>query len=240
MKTIKTILLAVFALVYTIGIQAQTADEIIARYIDAIGGKAQISQISSLYMEGTMDVMGNQGSIKTTLLTGKGYKQEIDVMGSIITMCFNQTEGWQINPMGGSAAAEVMPAAQYNAGKSQMKVAGTFLDYAANGYTVELAGQEAVGEINANKIKITGPDNTSTYFYFDPATGYLIKSLQQGEMMGQMMEVSTLMSNYQKTEQGFAVPYRVETNYGGQIALVATFTKVEVNKPIDEAVFAKP
>jgi len=233
-------MIAAFAFVYTIGVQAQTADEVIAKYIDAIGGKAQIGQISSLYMEGTMDVMGGQGSIKTTLLTDKGYKQEIDVMGTIITICYNTTEGWQINPMGGSATAEVMPAAQYNAGKSQMKVAGTFLDYTANGYTVELVGQEAVGDVNANKIKITAPDNTTTFCYFDPATGYLIKTSQQGEMMGQMMEVTVLMSNYQKTEQGFAVPYLVETNYGGQIALVASFTKVEVNKPIDEAVFVKP
>ena len=60
---------------------AQTTDEIIGKYLNAIGGKDQVGQISSLYMEGTMDAMGNQGTIKITQVNGRGYKEEIDVMG---------------------------------------------------------------------------------------------------------------------------------------------------------------
>ena len=76
--------------------------------MNALGGKDQIAQISSVLYEGTLDVMGSQGTVKTTLLNGKGYKQEIDVMGTVVVMCYTDSMGWQINPMGGN----------YNRGKN--------------------------------------------------------------------------------------------------------------------------
>ena len=222
-------------------VSAQNADEVISNYINAIGGKDVISQITSIYMEGNMEAMGSQGTMKTTLLNGKGFKQEIDVMGTQVVMCYTDSMGWQINPMTGNYNAEVMTEAQYRPGREQIYAGGLLMtDYAAKGYKLDYAGVETVGMASAHKLNMTSPDSTETAYYFDPQTWYLIKMVQKAEMMGQTMDISVNLSNYQKPENGFAMPYSIETNYGGQFFLTANFNKVEINNPVDPVVFAKP
>jgi hypothetical protein len=240
MKTIKLLALTLVAFLGVAPATAQTADEIISKYVDAIGGKDQLAQISSLYMEGILDVMGNQGSIKLTTLNGKAFKQEIDVMGTVLVFCVTDSAGWSINPMAGTGSPEDMAPAQYKASKEQIHIAGPFVDFAGKGYSAELIGQETVGDVNANKLKVTSPDSLETFYFFDPETNYLVKSAQQSESMGQSMEITTIFSDYQKTETGYALPYKIEQDYGGQFFLVTTVNKVEVNQPVDPAFFAKP
>ena len=240
MKTSRILFLATMVLLCTGYVSAQTAEEIIAKYVDAIGGKDKLATVTSMITEATLDVMGSQGTLKTTLLVGKGAKSEIDVMGTQVTMCFTDTAGWSINPMGGVYSAQTMSPAEYNAGKDGLYIAGPFVDYAAKGYKVELIGQETVGITTANKIAVTSPENVVTNYYFDPATNLLIKAAQTSEMMGQQMEIIINYSNYQPLDAGIQIPYSSETNYGGQFFLNANITKVDVNQPIDPAIFAKP
>ena len=241
MKTFRHLSLAAIALLGAAYTSAQTADEIISNYMSAIGGKDSISQITSVYMEGTMDAMGNQGTVKITQVNGKGYKQEIDVMGTSVVMCYTDSMGWQINPMGGNYNAENMPDNEYLPNKHLIYIGGLFItDYQAKGYKVELAGQETVGNVNAYKLKVLTPENMEAFYYFDPESYYLIRLVQKADMMGQIMDIDFVLSNYQKPDSGYMMPYTTETNYGGQFFLVSNITKVEINKPIDLAVFVKP
>jgi len=241
MKTNKIVLLAVSAFLFGSLVSAQTAEEIIANYLNAIGGKDQFSQISSVYTEGTLDAMGSTGTIKITLLNGKGYKQEIDVMGTSYVMCYTDTLGWQINPMTGNYDAEVMPENQFRAGRDNIFAGGPFAtDFITRGYKIELMGEESVSGVNTFKVNVVSPENTETAYYFDPTTWYIVKMVQKAEMMGQPMDIIMILSDYQKPENGYAMPFTMETDYGGQIFLTAKINKVEVNQPIDPVVFAKP
>lgn len=241
MKKDKIIALVVPSLLCASFLTAQTAEEIIDNYINAIGGKELIQQISSVYTEGSLDAMGNMGTIKTTLLSGKGFKQEIDVMGTQVVMCYTDTMGWQINPMTGNYSADYMPEAQFKSGKDNIYAGGPFAnDYVTLGYKIELVGQENVLGVNAWKMKVMSPDGTESMYFFDPDTWYLIKTILKAEAMGAPMEIAVLFSDYQKPENGFAMPFTLETDYGGQFFLTAKITKVEINQPVDVAVFAKP
>ncbi len=241
MKKYKSILLSAFSLLLATLVSAQTADEVIANYINAIGGKDRISTVTSVYTEGSIEVMGGTGVIKTTLVNGKGFKQEIDVMGTQVIMCYTESMGWQINPMAGNYGAEDMPEGQYMSGRDNIIAGGPFVtDYITKGYKVDLDGQETVVGVNAWKVKVTSPDNSEAVYYFDPSNWYLIKVIQKAEMMGQPMDISVLFSNYQQIENGYALPFTTETDYGGQFFLTAKLNKVEFNQPVDPAVFEKP
>jgi len=236
MKYTRTISLFVILLLSGVSLSAQTVDEVVNKYLKAIGGKETISKINSLYVESKMSAMGMEGPIKITTLNGKGYKQEIEIMGAKIVSCFTDQGGWSINPMMGSGTAEAMPEAQYLAGKDQIVIGAPFVNYKESGYQAEITGNETVGDVEAVKIKMTSPANISATYYFDPSTGYLVKAIQPGDMG----ETVATYSDYRQVE-GYAMPFKVENNIGGgQFVMTMTINTVEVNKAVDESIFQKP
>lgn len=220
-------------------VSAQTADEIIDKHLQSLGGKEQLSKINSLYVEASMDVMGTESPVKTTTLNGKGYKTEIEMMGSVIINCINEKEGWSINPMMGGNTPQMMTEEQYKTGKSQIYIGAPFVSYKETGYKAELLGNESVGDVNALKVKMTSPDNHSEVYFFDPATGYLVRMIQQSEMQGQMVDNILTFSDYRQVD-GYTHPFKIHMNVGGMFETTMMTKKVEINKPVDEAIFAKP
>jgi len=240
MKTIRTFALAFIALFCAFPVSAQTVDEIINKYLDASGGRDFLSKVTSVYYESTMDVMGMQAAVKTTTLNGKGMKQEIDIMGSIMTTCYNDKGGWSTNPFMGSSTPEDMPEAQYNAGKDNIVIGAPFINYVEKGYKAELAGTETVGDVNAFKLNITTPLNTTSVYYFDPNTFYLIKSVEQSDMQGQMVENKMNFSDY-RTVEGYSMPYKIDMDMaGGQFLMSMKVDTVMLNVPVNDSIFLKP
>lgn len=238
MKIFKTILLLnVFVFCGTL-VSAQSADAIISKYVQAIGGK-NLNKIQSLYTESEADIMGNPTLQKTTVLNGKGYKMEMEIMGAVITTCINETGGWTINPMMGGSAAEDIPQDQYDQAKAQIFVAGPFAAYADLGYKAEAQGNEKVGSVDAAKVKLTSPGGTTAMHYFDSGTGYLIQTVQESDMQGQMVETVMDFADY-KEVGGMMLPHKTSIDVGGMFQMTSTITKAEVNKEIDPAIFIKP
>jgi hypothetical protein len=215
---------------------AQTADEVINKYVDAIGGKNKLTQIKSLYFESSVQVMGNESPSTLTIINGKGFKMQSEFNGQKIVQCYTDKGGWLINPMTGAADAQPMPEEVYKAGKGQIDVGGPLFNYAAKGNKVELQGKEN----GAYKIKLTSKDSIETTYYIDSATYYITKSIDKGTMMGQEVEVTRTNSNYQKTDYGYVYPGTVEISYGGQFTVTSTAKKAEVNKEIDPKIFDMP
>lgn len=239
MKYLNLFLLTAFAFLAPGLIHAQTVDEIVGKYVNAIGGKQTIAKLTSLYSVSTMEVMGNQSNSTTAILNGKGSKTVSDVMGQKMIQVYTDKGGWMINPMSGSSDPVDMPADQYNAGKSQISISDPIIDYAAKGYKVEYLGTEKVGNIDAYKLKVTSAENITLNYFIDPSTYYVTKITMTGNMMGQQMTIETNLSDYKKTDQGMVIPYTTEINYGGQFSILLKIQKVEFNKTIDPAIFEK-
>jgi outer membrane lipoprotein-sorting protein len=236
MKLLKHCLLLLTASAGIIAVQAQTADDIINKHIEAVGGKDKLSQVNSVYMESTISAMGNDGPSTINIVNGKGFRLESEINGQKIIQVYTDKSGWAVNPFAGGTDAQPMPNDQYKAGRDQIDVGGPLFNYASKGSKVELLGQED----SAYKIKLTSKDSVVTTFYIDPATYYIKKSVQTLNMMGQDMEVTRTSSDFRKTDFGIVNPYTVDISYGGQFSITSTLKKIEFNKTIDPKIFDMP
>jgi hypothetical protein len=213
-----------------------SADEVVAKYVAAIGGKDAINQVKSISLETSVQVMGNDAPSTTVIVDGVGYKTETEFNGSKIVQCFTDKGGWVVNPMSGAADPTPMADDEYNEGKGQIHVGGELYDYAAKGSKVELLGKDP----GVFKIKLTTKDKVETTYVIDAKT-YLLKSLsRKGKMQGQDVDVDTDFSDYRKTDVGYLMPYAMAVDFGGQFSLNVTVKKVELNKAIPAGTFDMP
>ena len=213
-----------------------SADEVVAKYIDAIGGKAAIGQVKSISMETSVQVMGNDAPGTTVVVDGVGYRNETLFQDSKIIQVYTPKGGWQVNPMAGISEPTPLPEDQYKSGEDQVYVGGPLFDYAAKGNKIELLGRDG----DTYKIKMTNKDNLSTTYVIDGATFLVRSATRSGKMQDQDVDITTTYADYKKTDTGYMVPTTIGVDFGGQFQITIAVKKVEVNKAIDPAVFEIP
>jgi outer membrane lipoprotein-sorting protein len=222
---------------------AQTADEIITNYENAIGGKEKLATVKSLYEEGVA-VMQNGTEINSKIwkVQDKLYRREISFGAGNIVILVTDKQGWNSNPQSGGSF-QPMPDEAVKAVQQELDCVGPLVDYAAKGHKVELLGREDVNGVSCFKIKLTLKSGTDITYYINPTTWYIARqSLKGGGMMGGRRggngggntETKIDYSNYQKTAEGFVFPMTVAVvGMGASL----NFEKIEVNKPVDAALY---
>ena len=229
-------LLSLSALLFVGHVVAQTADDVINKSLDAIGGKDKLKSITSVKTQSSMEVMGNDAPSTMTLLVGKGLKTETDFNGQKMVQVVTDKGGWMINPMAGATDPQAMPDDQLKNVKDQLNFS-PLLDYAARGSKAELAGKEKVGTADAYKINMTDKDGVTTAYFIDPTTYYLVKTVKHANAMGQDMELSVSYSDFKKTDFGVTVPYTSDLDFGGQFQMTSKVSKIDFNQPVDSSIF---
>ena len=230
MKTLKTMLAAALCFA-AVTVSAQTADEIVAKNITAMGGADKLSSLKSVKMEGTMSVQGMDIPITMTKVHQKGMRMDLEIMGTSNYQLANDTKGWVFMPIQQMDAPQEMPAEQYNSIKSQLDVQGSLFNYKQKGYTVEYVGTEKAGAGDAYKLKMV--KNGETIFYFiDTKTNLLVKNSSTRTVEGQSMDIETTYSDYKKNADGFMFAYSSTIPQGS-----ISYDKISTNIPVDEKIF---
>ena len=239
MKISKIILLTSIAAIAFIKTPAQTADEIIHKWVEAMGGGDKLSSIKTLYTEGELNIMNNAAPHKTYLVNDKGFRSETNFNGQEIIDCYTVDSGWSVNPLAGITTPTSMPATQVKLGRLQLDAAGPLYDYAAKGSKAELMGKENVNGATSYQLKLITQAGIEIIFSIDSVTYYISKEVKKMNADGQDIEIATVNSDYRKTSDGFVMPFSQELTLPG-LTLTITNKKIEVNKEIDADVFEKP
>ncbi|MGN6164366.1 MAG: hypothetical protein ACTHOF_07490 [Flavisolibacter sp.] len=231
MKLYKT-LVAVLILVCVANAKAQTADDIIAKHVQAMGGKEAWGKINSIQEQGILNVNGTEISFTIIALHNKGSRQNISVAGLQGYTIYTPSSGWNFFPWQGHMKAEALTAEDVNENQDNLDVQGPLVDYKEKGHSAEYLGTDDFEGTDCYKIKLTEKSGKVITFYIDPSNYFIIHTVTLTKANGQEVETKTDYSNYQKLPEGVWVAMNI-SNGGNPLKI----KKVEVNTSIDENTF---
>lgn len=213
---------------------AQTAEEIVAKNLDAVGGKDLIANTKSVVLTSNLEVMGNVVPTTTTIVAGKAFKSETDIQGAKYIQCVTDHGGWGVNPMAGQATPTAMPEGDLKSAKNQLNIV-PLANTMADGGKVELLGKDTADY----KLKLTNANGFNAIYYVNMKTYLIDKADIHVTVQGQDVDLTVLFSDYRKIDNGLLMPFKMERDLP-QYTLNITTQKVEVNKEIDPAIFEMP
>jgi hypothetical protein len=226
---------------------AQSAQEIVAKHIEAVGGKERLQSINSIFVEGVA-IMANGTQIDTKLwkVYDRLFRQEVTIGDSTVTTIVTPSHGWVANPQT-NGIFKSMPSDRLKALQPQIDPAGPLADYSAKGCRVDFAGRDSVRGIDCYKIRLSCPMGQSAIYYIDTKTYYIVRETGKGGMMCVVLDNNSTnseedvvidFSDYKKTPEGYIFPYTiVVTNAFGAKMNIA---KVEINHNIDVEALSRP
>jgi len=228
-----------FILVTTVIIcKAQTVDEVIAKYVEAMGGREKLNSIQSLHFVGITTMQnGNEVTTEIWKENNKLYRRESNFGMGSMKILITPEGGWQTNFRSGGSF-EAMQEQMLRNQRYEMETTVPFFDYAAKGHKAELDGKETIDGKETWKIILKTKDDRKLTYYIDVATNYITRLSYKGRGRGgaggaggEEVDVVVTYSNYNKTTDGYIFPFTQTTSggFGGSM----TFEKIEVNPKID-------
>lgn len=233
MKIIRLPMFCIAALFGFMTAKAQTADEIIKKHVDAVGGAANWKKVTSIKLTGSMNAGGVELPVTVTTLDKKGYRMEFSMNGIANYTVLTPTSGWMYFPTQGQTKPEAMPNEMIKDQEDQMDASmDPLIDYQAKGNKVAYLGKDEAEGTECYKLKVTLKNGKEETEYLDLSTYYTIRSVEKSKANGQETEEVSTMGNYTKFPEGIVFPMSLET---GGVPL--TIKTVEINKPVDENIF---
>lgn len=225
---------AAFALAVSGAAVAQdtpSADDVVAKYIKATGGKAAYGKLKNRVVKSTLSIEAMQMEMdREEYLEPPNSKA---IMTSDFGEIVQGTKGdvaYSVNPMQG---AQVFEGAEKAAAMRQASF-NPFLNWKDQGAKGEVVGEEEVDGTACWKVEVTreGSDNKETYV-FEKESGLLkqIQAMQQGVP-------STITFGDYKEVDGVKIAHSM--NIGGQMDISIMTSEVKHNVDIPDGTFDLP
>ncbi len=204
--------------------QGYTAETVIEKYIEAIGGRENLENMQDMKTDMTASAMGMQFQM-TNYQKAPHYSLQKMKMGEMV-MQQVLFDGEKV------VIASQMGRQEFTEGEEfeQMKMQSVMnmeLKYKEFGFEKQLLGIESIDGQDAFKVEVVSPGGVKSYDYYALETGFKIKSIST--------ESQSTYSEY-KNVDGFFLPHKVVTEAGPQL-IQMTINSVEINTGIDTEVF---
>ncbi len=237
----KVVLTLATLAILAIPASAQTADEIVARYIKASGGMEKIQAINTLRRSGKFK--GGGGFEAAILQDNKrlnSVREEFSLQGMTGINAYDGKTGWKIEPWGGKKDPESLGEEEMKSILEDSDFDGPLVNYRQKGIKVEFVGKDEFEGTDTFKLKVTRP-NGDVYFYYLDTDSYIpIKFDTKRAVRGAEREYETALGDY-KEVAGWYLPYSIESNVkGSPNKQKVVYDKIEANVALDESRFRMP
>ncbi len=243
MKILKLSIFALYMFLFNVNAKAQTADEIINKYVTTIGGAEKWKALKGIKMEMSTNQGGMEIPVEVCQFPGGKMYVKINLQGKEITqMAYDGTTMWNTNfrtmkaEKGDAEATENMKL-------NDADFPEALIDYKAKGYKAEFVGKETKEGTECFKVKFTKKPVTIvgvksddvTFYYFETENNLVIATeseIKEGPMKGQ--KSTATMSDYQEVD-GLFFPFSI-TQFGQPLKV----KKISLNPVVDAKAFAFP
>ncbi|WP_126653747.1 M16 family metallopeptidase [Chryseobacterium aureum] len=198
-----------------------TVASVVDKYINAIGGKANLAKITSYTTNASMSMQGQNIDFKIVKAQGGKELTTVTAMGQVVQkQVFDGKTGYSMQ-MG--QKVDITP--EEIAEKQKNPEIFEELGFAKSA-DYKLSGIEKIGGEDSYAIK--GGDTT---YYYSVATGLKTGETKKVKAKGQEMTIPTTFSNY-KEVNGVKMPYTISVSQMG-MDMTMTVKSYEINKATD-------
>lgn len=217
---------------------AQTVDDIVARHIEARGGYERLNAIETIKI--TRTVATPFTDLKVVVYKKRPYLFRLEQAPAgqpAVPRAIGASQAW--DTVQGKVVVRP-PQAFADARDLEGDFEGLLVKWKEKGHTVELEGKEALPGGEAYRLKVTTKSGASGHLYLDAKT-YLdrrhvnLTPNRQAQVvvdLGGWREVNGVKFPFDITEE--------RTSKAPVQTLVTYTEKIEINVPIDDAIFAPP
>src|ERR1041384_3777979 len=220
---------------------AQTADELVAKNLQAKGGIEKIKSIKSLRMVGRMDQGGFKLDVGQEAKLPDLLRETFTFQGMMGIEAYDGQIGWRISPFEGRKDPEMMGDDDMRQLMEDADFYGPLIDYQQKGNKVEYLGHDTVDGDDALKLKVTLKNGDLMYYYLDPETFLEIRIESIRYIRGAIQEDFREPGSY-KQAGGIYFPFSFETGSKQNPVNTTKLTidKIEVNVPLEKSHFQMP
>ena len=237
----KALLSLLFAL-SSLYIQAQTADEIIRKYVEFIGGEKQWKEITTIITSGEYTYGGVSFPFKAYSKAPDHYKFVVTFNKKYYAQAFDGKAGWKIDVFNGDTTPTLLTGkpALAMANEADVELENALINYKDKGHRASLEGKDSIQGKACFTIKFIRKNRESETYFFDRKTAELVlkKAVSKNPEMGGAA-LTIFYSDY-RTVGNIKIPFKTIAKTEDQTILVITIRNAEINIAIADIEFQPP
>jgi hypothetical protein len=215
-----------------------SADEIINKYVAAIGGQAAIDKLKTRVMKGKINTSSGVSLTYEIDQSAPDRAHELFVSErGTMERAINGNMGWEKNPQGlhditGQQLADLKMSLPLF---RNLKLKEQYTSLRVGGR------KEKVGDRDAYVLTGTTADKRRERLFFDAESGLLLRRISYTETMIGIIPEQTDFEDYRDVD-GVKLPFtmRLSSVDAGNPVSTRTFTEIKLNVPVDDSKFNKP
>jgi len=213
---------------------APPAEQIIAKYAEAIGGAAALQKISTRQEKGTINISGRNLPIEILSKTGGKQLTVIHLPNGDSITAYDGRSGWSSAP--NRRAREIPP---LEVASAQPEVDLQLPLHMKQWFDeVKTAATEKIGDRESYVVAGINSGEIAAKFFFDKESGYLLRILRYTKSPLGRNPTEIDYSDF-RTLDGLKVPFQ-ETIARPNSHLTVQIEHAEFNVPVDETKFVRP
>jgi hypothetical protein len=216
---------------------AQDVDELIAKYVEARGGREAWDAIDSIKVTGDFTAFSKVNPFTLHRTSDDKYFADFLMGDKIVVVGYDGELAWWDNHWYKEGAQEIA-GADLAVVMRDVEFAPALFNYEMAGHEVELLGQVEVEGIPAIGIKLTRNDDSTETYYLDPSTYLEIARDSPGSDFGRAMEQRTWYDDFRDVA-GAKMPFFTETQWYTRDRVMRV-AKIEVNVELSDDMFRMP